>query len=235
MKVPFDPVLATKAFVSGTADSHGAPIQYQAVSLGRLALPSGRIVAADPFLAKNADAFERTVPPGRYPVSFALATLFSDEVYVAYARLRFRNSNVVRWEIARVSRQEELSNMGYGVDSGVGCFVDATLAPRYAEELAEEGALERKISDRLDRFDGALVSPSFWSRDNLACFSSGRGDGVYASYFGLDAAGHPVELITDFQIANTLEPASMGADELQKALQLGGEVRERVLAWLNSK
>ena len=233
MKIPFDPIRAAKAFSTGIAENHGAPIKYRVVRLGRLALPSGSIVAADPFLAKYADAFERTVRPGRYMVSFALATLFSDEVRVAFARLRFSDSPVAQWELASVPRQEELPYAGYGVDSSIGSFMDAAYAAKYVIE--PEGALERKICDRLDKKGGALMRWSFWSPENLACFSSGRGDGVYASYFGLDVNGEPAELVTDFQIGNTLDPASMSPHEIEKALQHGGELRDRVLSWMKAQ
>jgi hypothetical protein len=35
---------------------------------------------------------------------------------------------------------------------------------------------------------------------SAALFSSGWGDGHYNSYFGLDAAGAPVALVTDFEV-----------------------------------
>jgi hypothetical protein len=36
--------------------------------------------------------------------------------------------------------------------------------------------------------------------DNLILFESGFGDGFYSSRWGLDGAGRPVMLVTDFQI-----------------------------------
>ena len=37
-------------------------------------------------------------------------------------------------------------------------------------------------------------------KGSAALFSSGWGDGGYASYFGLDQNNEPVTLVTDFQV-----------------------------------
>jgi hypothetical protein len=37
---------------------------------------------------------------------------------------------------------------------------------------------------------------------SIAAFSSGYGDGYYASYFGLNATGAPAALVTDFGICD---------------------------------
>ena len=42
--------------------------------------------------------------------------------------------------------------------------------------------------------------PSKGCEENIICFSSGWGDGSYASYFGFDADGRPSALVTDFAV-----------------------------------
>ena len=105
---------------------------------------------------------------------------------------------------------------GYLVDAGLGCFTDAetnsmfsTAMDRYYEEnpsknyyddiLAEEfktvsgsHPLSRDLGDWNNHF------PVQGKPNNVIMFTSGWGDGSYASYWGKDAKGQVVELLTDF-------------------------------------
>jgi hypothetical protein len=48
--------------------------------------------------------------------------------------------------------------------------------------------------------------PDRFSTDNVAIFSSGWGDGMYSTYWGLDAGDRPVCLVTDFQVVDAKVP-----------------------------
>ena len=57
------------------------------------------------------------------------------------------------------------------------------------------------LLEELIWLDGADdVRPAFGSGLNIAAFSSGFGDGSYSSYWGLDAEGAPVRLVTSFDV-----------------------------------
>src|SRR5262245_22234861 len=78
-----------KALVNGArlrVFGRHAVIECQQV--GKPFLPSGRIVACDPFLVYDADPFEVTVKPGRYPVRLSIAHLGTDQ-RIAAATIAF--------------------------------------------------------------------------------------------------------------------------------------------------
>ncbi|WP_354490424.1 DUF4241 domain-containing protein [Mesorhizobium robiniae] len=174
--------------------------------IGELELPTGEIVACDPLTTETDwPALSRKVRPGHYPVS-----LFEAQGRVAVAVLRFRPGTPVRWELATLPDQDVATLkgdeiFGYPVDAGLGSFMDKTamalLAARqdkleygdyYGEVLAAEFAPNQ------DRF--AMHHPAAGNPLNIAIFWSGWGDGLYPSFWGLDATGEPLLLTTDFGV-----------------------------------
>ena len=117
---------------------------------GDLVLPSGRIIACDPgwLWCKDVDPFSRTVPPGRYPVLLSVV----DSGRTACAMVKFCSESPVRWEMA-LRPGEDLTELirnqffGYGVDAGMGCFVDAQVVERRSDEELQ-GLVDRAIEQR---------------------------------------------------------------------------------------
>ena len=176
--------------------------------IGRVRLPSGRVVAADPFVDPDLPPFTRRVTPGAYPVRLAIAHYPKDrDQRVAAAWLLFRDAPVASWEPAQVEghssrRGEEPS--AYGVDSATGAFLSPEAAASFVrqEDTARFDAMSELMeATYVPTWSWALVQVD--EGLDLAAFSSGFGDGAYASYWGLDAAGVPVVLLTDFGL---LEP-----------------------------
>lgn len=200
-------VLFSQAFGPDfTVTPPDGPIQLSGLGIGKLAVPSGRIVACDPFICDGIAAFGRRVPVGKFPVQLAVARLSHDDERVAFARILFADRPVARWEMALRPGQtlEELKPgyiHGYGVDTGTGAFMDAATQAPYLGATADEAATERLVAALND----APVDSRAWllrpfGHANVAMFSSGFGDGFYASYFGLDEAGRVVALVTDFGV-----------------------------------
>ena len=83
---------------------------------------------------------------------------------------------------------------GYAVDTGVGCF----MAPTAARAVVEEMGANKAYFKRWDaEFKKTYVSTRSWLNlpygdGNLVAFSSGDGDGVYATYAGRDETGATV-------------------------------------------
>jgi hypothetical protein len=126
-------------------------ITSDVVHAGDLVLPSGRIIACDPgwLWCKDVAPFTRTVPPGRYPVLLSVVDYWK----IACAMVKFCSESPVRWKMA-LRPGEDFAELrrnqffGYGVDAGMGCFVDAQVVERLsAEELQGlvEGAFEQKF------------------------------------------------------------------------------------------
>lgn len=106
---------------------------------GKLWLPTGQVVACDPFVCLGGgevEPFTVTVEPGRYRVEAAVATLTQPDeppadkphLRIAAARLVIRDEPTTTWELALQSGQDladltEDEFYGYGVDSRHGRFL----------------------------------------------------------------------------------------------------------------
>jgi hypothetical protein len=174
----------------------GALENHEAVELGALPVPDGKLLACEPFQIHDPRPYTIPVPPGTYPVfiSIAAAPEGTDQ-RIAYAWVRLRDGAPARWERARTRRGEEVS---FGVDSGMACFTSAAAAARlivhydrgdiwgYNEPLSEALVKAMDLVWR-DTRGWAMIEAGEDVR--LAAFSSGFGDGVYPVYRALDARG----------------------------------------------
>lgn len=178
-------------------------LSFKIVQLPALKVPSGQITASDGYIL-DAEPFALVVPVGEYPLQLAIAVIGTDE-RVAFAKLQFANMPVARWEMATRPGQDPKtlkSNeiFGYGVDSGTGCFGDSEaykLVSEAGSDLADKMMAESQKVYQHTR-DWLSIETAVGS---MAVFSSGYGDGFYASYFGYSATGDLVALLTDFGLA----------------------------------
>ncbi|MBL8759975.1 MAG: DUF4241 domain-containing protein [Phycisphaerae bacterium] len=176
--------------------------------LGKLKLPTGKIVACDPFVDPDkAVELDLTVPAGTYPVDLVIGRRPSGDERIVFAAINFNSGKVVRWQWAApkgwVSRSAE-PNLAYeyGVDSGTGAFFDASgcrLFKGYSfDHPLYQRLLKAKEKNNKPTRDWALDSLDDGSGLNAAVFSSGDGDGAYSSYWGFDENGNVICLVTDF-------------------------------------
>jgi hypothetical protein len=191
-----------------TVHLNQGPIELKRVSVGNLVLPSGRIVAQDPFVDVYEEPFTRTVAPGTYPVYLTIAHLPDGDQRVAFATVAFRPAVPKTWEMALLpgddpDELEEDEVFGYGVDLGAGAFVDAETLKDYQQRYADEDdpyermQLMEKVAGTTCSYLNLEVDST--SGGNLVAFDAGWGDGAYASYFGLDQQGVCC-LVTDFGV-----------------------------------
>jgi hypothetical protein len=176
---------------------------------GDLNVTSGRVVACDPLVSPDVEPFDRRVPDGAFPVLLSVAHFEDDDRRVAAAMLRFAGRAVASWELA-VRPGEEPSALsegevfGYPVDSGTGCFMDAETARLVLSNVDEEDFADALVGEMEktyeDTWSWANVALDAEAGHNIVAFSAGVGDGLYASYFGLDEAGEVVCLVTDFSL-----------------------------------
>lgn len=171
---------------------------------GVLDVPSGRLVACDPLGADaGAPVFLRHVTPGRYPVLLSRWTseALRDE-RIAAAKLVLAERPAVTWELALREGEEgrpqrRRKDATFPVDSGNACFLDAE---RARQRLAEDEAVREAWLDAgPPGLEGAFVVGEPSAAEVIG-FGAGLGDGRYRSWWGLDAAGEPVALVTDFDL-----------------------------------
>ncbi|MFF7142733.1 DUF4241 domain-containing protein [Streptomyces nodosus] len=156
-------------------------------------LPTGSVIAADPgTLSERDEPFTVPVPPGEYPV--LIATMEWDGKgwgENTAAMLRVLDKPTVSWELAVRSGQDtrllgEGEFYGFGVDSGMGAFLDA--AGRDVLAAACEHGCE----------PGETTDPGTGA--NLIAYHSGMGDGSYPVWIGRTTDGEVTCLVADMLI-----------------------------------
>ncbi|MCL1847667.1 MAG: DUF4241 domain-containing protein [Coriobacteriia bacterium] len=123
--------------------------RFARMSLGRLSLPTGELIACDFFVTFDlAQPFSYRVTPGEYEVEAAVAVPDGDYDYIAAVRVRFSDAQAVRFESA-LEREEKTDSKNADKssvsDSSLGLFIDAGLAC-ICDQKAQAAAL-RAFSD----------------------------------------------------------------------------------------
>jgi hypothetical protein len=185
------------------------------ITPGRLHLPSGRVVACDPFFAGVAVPFARSVRPGDYEVQLCRVDTDRAGSRIALARVVFQSgAQSVAYEKAIT---ELTASNEYYVQSGLGCFVDeesrkqfVQLMARYYHEKPDGNYYDDELAAEFKASAMELADPDdagAWavhylpgSQLNIVMFATGLGDGVYESFWGLSQDDQVVSLVTDFRI-----------------------------------
>jgi Protein of unknown function (DUF4241) len=189
------------------------PVPFEVIEGGQLSITSGVIKAADPFLLTEDAGFQQKVPLGQFPVRFAHARVHGKAGgRIAFARVDFSQAPVVRWQMATTPGQDPATLQkdyifGYPVDAGTGSFMDQAAARSLLAKLKDSDAAQAVTDQWISAGEASGKSKglSFYlnvdaAPGNLIMFTSGWGDGFYASYFGYAADGSVATLLTDFQV-----------------------------------
>ena len=110
----------TRLFVAGPVGEGELSVH----DAGLLHLPTGRLVACDPYrqAAASVSPFTVAVPPGRYPVLVALLRRPGREQEVTAAMVRLADEPAVTWEMARQAGSEHRAFVSL---TGAAAFLDA--------------------------------------------------------------------------------------------------------------
>jgi hypothetical protein len=189
--------------------------------VGRMIVPTGRLVACDPLVFPETRPFRKRVPPGKYPVVLSIAHIRprprsgADE-RLACAMLCLSSRSPQRRQMAvkagqRLAALKRDEFYGYVVDSGTGCFMDYSAAKLLERRMRRETDFFLQIIDAKKQVYKNTRSWVDFPLDdstglNLIAFSTGFGDGTYASYWGYDSAGEVACLVTDFDILERTTP-----------------------------
>jgi hypothetical protein len=193
--------------------------------IGEVILTSGRIIACDPLIVPDTQYhLKKPVNPGHYPVIVSVADFQpAGDTRFACAVLRISDEATVRWEVALINEPDANQTddrMAYGVDAGTGCFVDwdaaesienlVSLEISYPEKDEFEMFCDQLIAEMEKNSFGKHPLTAGWANmkvsdteANIIAFSSGWGDGDYASFWGYGASGNLTSLVTDFAIFST--------------------------------
>lgn len=192
--------------------------------VGDLILTSGKLLAWDLLMIPDDRYFvKKSLKPGRYPVVISVADFQpAGDTRIACATVLVGNGPTVSWELAAINNPDTETTEDinyYGVDSGTGSFMDVDsakiLAPLVWEQSGSDGqdkfeefcdkVLAEMEKHSLGKYGGARwanMKVSASTETNVVTFSSGWGDGGYASFWGYDALGDLTCLVTDFALFN---------------------------------
>jgi len=204
-------------------DMPGYGIQNVRISthqIGELILTSGKLVACDLLIVPDDRYFiKERLNPGRYPVFVSVADFYpAGDTRIACAALCISGESTIKWKVATINEpdsEQEEERYSYGVDSGTGSFMDVDAAQIIAPLVWEQSGERDKFEEFCDRVLAEMQKNLFgehgtanWanmrvsdsSETNIVTFSSGWGDGGYASFWGYDASGKLTSLVTDFAL-----------------------------------
>jgi hypothetical protein len=180
--------------------------RLESYELGVLAVPTGKLIACDPFIGGRS-AFSQRSPTGQFRVQLLIAHYDGPDERIAAATVRFLTGLPDRWEMAVLPGQDPSilgpdEFFGFGVDSGTGSFMDSEAADRLYVRMGQDQSYADTIMERMDASykhtrSWALIDLDDDGRLDVALFASGLGDGMYASYWGW-SKGKLACLVTDF-------------------------------------
>lgn len=205
-----------------TIQTEDGPRFVWTVPCGELLVPSGRLVACDPFAylePKNNPCVR--VPKGKFPVVVTLADVSKEQdksqIREAYASIIFSSESesnrraiplLKEGEIAGETKGDEF--IGFDVDAGTACFVDDSVVERcmpapstWYEDLFDNPSSESWFSrmDDPNHIREGIANirlPLGTKSENLILFHSGWGDGCYPVIGSFDSSGEMIAAHIDF-------------------------------------
>ncbi len=198
-------------------------VNLEVLELGFLKLSSGKVAVCDPLIAYEEEGFNKEVPTGEFSVKVYNVKEKKGPDCYALAQLQFTTEKAVKWVLAIQDEddinelEDEEDFLGFAVDAGIACFMDAEtvkLYDQFVDNYYKENpdgniyddffAAEFKKNARNPRVLGAYgdwINFTIPGSDaNIVMFQSGGGDGVYPAYWGIDASGKVTSLIIDFLV-----------------------------------
>lgn len=220
------------AITSGELRDHDAKdgVHYvvQLEAIGRVELPGGQVVAADPYVMDSEpQPFEQVLAADAADVVVARAIVGEDHERVAALVLRAGSGPISDWLMATVAGRdvttlEPEGFFGYGVDAGTGSFGSPEAMKVAGRVLsADAGMLEDPVSeallsDGIGTRSAVVVAPEEGATPVAVC-SSGWGDGYYPTWLGIDTSGIVVVAVTDFLLTGDPHASPLPPEGPQQA------------------
>ena len=205
-KIAATPALFETAFIKGTLQpGRVAPINLYGVTICKIKIASGHIIACDPLHTNEyGKPYTQLFPTGEFPVQLSIAQT-GDEDMVAFARINFSDEPVAKWELALLEGQKPIPVAdedihGFGIDGGIGIFVDEETKKALEKSKLIDDELYNPLIKEMDKHYHNTWRYTVYNfgEHNLAAFTTGTGDGKYATYIGFDANGKVCRLVSDF-------------------------------------
>lgn len=204
-----------RLFRSGELPARVGDHEYQmwvdALDVGRLRLPTGRLVARDvtwdvPDPNDVGLGFVQTVDPGEYQVILSVMQApqsLGGDRRVAAAKLQIRSESASSWEVAicpdyEVPDGEDPAEYGFGLDH-LGCYLDFSAL----EFLESQRTSDRMYDAHSHVWEAASRSCELMDRAtglNIILFQCGFGAGAYTTWVGRNVHGAITGFVSDFAV-----------------------------------
>jgi hypothetical protein len=198
------PALFENAFINGTTQLVNKNVfSFYGITIGKLKVSSGYIITCDPMhIDEYGIPFTQLFPRGEFDMQLSIAK-FKDQESIAFARIKFSDEPVQKWEFALLESQKPVpiggeDLPGYSVDAGVGIFIDKEASQVFDKSKAEN--MDSEVFREMEKHYHNKWKYTMYNfgNHNLAAFTTGFGDGHFGTYIGFDVKGNPCRLITDF-------------------------------------
>jgi len=203
-------------------------VAVELLEIGKLNIPTGKIVVCDPLVLPNTPPLTKTVRPGKYPVKIYIAKTKQSGDRYAVAKLEFSSKKADKWVLATQDGDDisklkgEDAFFGFPVDAGLAGFFDYNAGIEYnnfekkfmvknpggniyddflAAEFKKNAKEPNNPNDAGDWINFKIPNTS----NNIMMFQSGYGDGTYPVYWGMTKDNKVVSLVIDFFVL--LQPA----------------------------
>ncbi len=169
--------------------------------MGDLLLPTGQLMACDPFMVSLCAPFKNQLPCGKFPFFLNVANNSCDHRNTV-ATLKFSESSVAAWTEMELDGPprfwpDGIPDNRIAIDNALGCFFDYSIASFVAAKFEEfQGSLVPFDAKLGSNEPGCFIAN--FENANVIAFSSGYGDGMYGTYAAYDQEGKICAVVTDF-------------------------------------
>lgn len=179
------------------------------INIGTLKLKTGKLIATDPILLYDDQAFSVKIKPGEYPVSAFIADFENGEKLTALSKIEFTKEAPVKWNMAIYDGENtnSLKNdefLGFDVENGICSYMDESVMEEldmlFEEDLEEYEELIRSSIKYSKKAFSYKDIPYGKNKCNIIAFTAGWKEGTFPSYFGYDKNNKVCCLVTDFMV-----------------------------------
>jgi hypothetical protein len=189
----FDPLDYPRWFVRGATiveDSGNRSRIREIVRVGKLLIRSGKLMVFDLADDKVCALAER-VPNGDYLVE---ASRVAGSGRFAGVRIQLKKGKVARWELARYEAPRSEAKT-FPVDAGAACYCDSATFSIYEDADWDTSFYDDVVHRAMGKRDFCVAEVA---KGHAIPIVSTGGDGTFPNYWGRDASGKPLCLVTDF-------------------------------------
>ena len=201
--IAFEAVFMDSTIVREKTDRGENTYTFETISIGKIKIETGEIIACDPSFMQDGRPFTDKFPIGNFNVELAIAKIPVNNNRVAFSRIVFSNKPVAKWTYATRNNEKKIpindsTLYGFPVDAGMAIYVDKSGRDKF--NTYDFNEWQKVFITKMYEKENTYGYVHDFESHNLAAFSTGYGDGYYGSFIGLDKDGKICRLVSDLGI-----------------------------------